>query len=202
MFRFSRFPSPGLSAGPTPLRSGILFAAALCLLAGAAPGRAAGSAERLLLAESQTSVAAIVWGIVSYTRWPAQPEVLRACLAGHSAHADTLRRSADWLGPERRSLVRQLAPGENPAEVCDLVYAGELAPAARTHLLNQLAGTPVLTIGEGAGFCSAGGMFCLEQDGSTAGARFSANLDAISRSSLRINPQVLRLSRQLRGVGS
>jgi len=201
MFRFSAPPAPR----PVSPRSGFLFAAALCLLAASLPARASdnGASLRTLLAESQASVGATVWGIISYTRWPAPPEVLRVCLAGHSAHADTIRRAADWIGPERRSLIHTLEAGENPAASCDLLYAAaDLPPATLSQLLGQLAGAPVLTIGEGAGFCSAGGMFCLEQDGAAAGVRFAANLDAISRSTLRINPQVLRLSRQLRGVGS
>jgi hypothetical protein len=51
----------------------------------------------------------------------------------------------------------------------------------------------VLLLGEGADFCSDGGMFCLEPG---AGAsRFGANLDAIARSGLRVNPLVLRIAR-------
>ena len=196
--------SPSSFPGRVPARRGILVAA-LCLFAGALAQAADSSAdERMLLAESQASVGATVWGIVSYTRWPVQPEVLQVCIAGHSAHAEAIRRTADWIGAERLSVVRQLEPGDNPA-ACDLLYVGEVAPAVRTRLLGQLTGAPVLTIGEGASFCSAGGMFCLDQDNAAspaAGVRFSANLDAISRSGLRVNPQVLRLSRQLRGAGS
>lgn len=192
---FSRLPLAPIQPFRPIVRS-ILAAVALC--AAGAPARAAdGHAQ---VAQSQLSVDAIVWGIVGYTRWPTQPEVLRVCLAGDSEHAEAIRRGADWTVPERHGVVRQLASGENPAAACDLVYVGRLAPETRSQLLGQLSGKPVLTIGEGAGFCSAGGMFCLAQDGPVV--RFSANLDAISRSSLHINPQVLRLSRGVRGVGS
>lgn len=175
---------------------GILLALMLCT-AGLPVRAADGPAQ---VAQSQLSVDAIVWGIIGYTRWPAQPEVLRVCLAGDSEHVEAIRRGADWVSPERQAMVRPLAPDEDPAADCELVYFGTLAADTRAQLLGQIAGKPVLTIGEGGDFCSAGGMFCLEQDGPLV--RFSVNLDAISRSSLRINPQVLRLSRQLSEVES
>jgi hypothetical protein len=48
-------------------------------------------------------------------------------------------------------------------------------------------------IGEGAEFCSDGGMFCL--DAGTTAARFTVNLDAVARSGLRVNPSVLLIAR-------
>jgi hypothetical protein len=53
---------------------------------------------------------------------------------------------------------------------------------------------PVLTIGFDEEFCSLGGMFCL--DNSSGKLQIRANLDSISRSGMRINPQLLRLTQQ------
>lgn len=153
-----------------------------------------------LLADNQLTLGATVWGIVSYTRWPVAPNPLRACVTGQTAHMEAIRRASDWVGPNRIGIVRPLAADQDPAGECDLVYAGALPATELARLIGKVAGKPVLTIGEGSDFCSAGGMFCLDElDG---GVRFSANLDAISRSALRVNPQVLRLSRQLRAPGS
>ena len=71
------------------------------------------------------------------------------------------------------------------------------APVMRA-LLTTFVNRPVLTIGHGEDFCSFGGMFCLQS--TEAGERIQANLDSISRSGLRINPQLLRLTQRDRSV--
>lgn len=171
---------------------GILF---FCLMA--MPGAWASDPPRLT--EAQTSHAAIVWGIVSHTRWPVQPSPLRVCFIGQTTQAEAIQRSSDWIEPEHNSVMLKLDTPNEAASRCDLLYFGTQALPATERILRQIAGKPVLSI-EGQDFCSAGGMFCLEKaDGNT---RFSVNLDAVSRSPLRINPQVFRLSRQLREIGS
>lgn len=193
-------PAPATSGGTPltmPLPTAIRRLGAVIACAATLP---AAHADADLLADNQLTLGATVWGIVSYTRWPVAPNPLRVCVAGRTSHTEAIRRTSDWVGPERVGIVRTLAADEDPAQACDLVYAGVLPAATLTHLIGRVAGKPVLTIGEGPDFCTAGGMFCLE--GLDGGVRFSANLDAISRSELRINPQVLRLSRRLRGLGS
>jgi hypothetical protein len=89
--------------------------------------------------------------------------------------------------------VRALADTSQAGSSCDVVYVG-LAAATR-ELLRHVAGHPVLMLGEGAAFCSDGGMFCLEPAAAAEQVRFNANLDAIARSGLRVNPLVLRIAR-------
>lgn len=172
---------------------------ALCALVAAQPvfAHAADDAP----AAPAPGVGAIVWGIVSYTRWPQPPQPLRVCIAGTTTHEDDIRSASTWTTPERSSEIRALAEAEDPAARCDLVYVGTLAPDTTVTLIGQLAGKAVLSIGEGKEFCSVGGMFCLDTatlGDDQAAPRFGANLDAISRSGLRVSPQVLRLSRELR----
>ena len=152
----------------------------------------------LVQAENRTVVGAMVWGIVGYTRWPRIPEPLRVCFSGASRYGDAVRSTSDWIPPERSSVFIELEAGINPGTACDLVYVGRLPPEVLKGLVVQLAGKPVLTLGESLDFCSVGGMFCFYGQDPSSG--FSANLDAISRSGLRVNPQVLRLSRQLKNL--
>jgi YfiR/HmsC-like len=58
----------------------------------------------------------------------------------------------------------------------------------------------VLLLGDGLGFCTDGGMFCMEAGPQSV--RFNANLDAIARSGLRVHPLVLRIARNPAGGGS
>ncbi len=150
------------------------------------------------LPEDQFAIGAAAWGIVSYTRWPEESGPLRVCICGQTANAGAIRRFSDWMAAERASTVQTLDAAENPGGVCDVVYVGQLEPGDIAPLIRQITGKPILSIGEGADFCSVGGMFCLDATRISGGtARFSVNLDAVGRSGLRINPQVLRLSRQL-----
>lgn len=146
-------------------------------------------------ADRQLSAAAIVWGIIGYTRWPEPPRPLRLCLIGDSEHGGTLHAADDGRRPEYDVGVHEMASEEEAAGQCDVLYVGKLPPEQLTTLVKMLTGRPVLTIGEEHDFCSFGGMFCL--DGRPDRKNFAANLDAISRSGLRVNPQVLRLTEQL-----
>lgn len=151
------------------------------------------------LARNPLAAGATVMGIAGYTRWPEAPLPLRMCVIGDGDLAESVRLHANRVQSETPLTLRELDPAGPDIADCDLVYFGNMPAETVEALLRQLAGKPVLTLGEGAEFCSDGGMFCLDVvDGEI---RFSANLDAISRSTLRVNPQVLRISRQLRGQG-
>jgi hypothetical protein len=137
----------------------------------------------------------IFWGIVGYTRWPDAKERYRICLSGDDQHSAMIRQSSIRRGHG----VTTLSTLENAATACDVVYVSGTGTDEVGKLSRLIAGAPVLSIGDGGQFCSMGGMFCL-LPGSKGGGekpidRFAANLDAISRSTVRINPQVLRLSK-------
>lgn len=138
----------------------------------------------------------IFWGIVGYTRWPDAKESLRICLSGDNQHSAMIRRSARSVKIGRPVTARSMP--ENAASACDIVYVSGAGETGK--LPHSLAGAPVLTIGEGEKFCDIGGMFCLLPDGEMSDEKiidkFDMNQDAISSSPLRINPQVLRLSKR------
>lgn len=143
----------------------------------------------------------LVAGIVHYTRWPDPPATLRLCVeAGDElADGDGARQLFEALAllPERRvSTVARRIAGATAASLqdCQAIYFGQVSSASWRYLLQELANQPVLTIGPGEDFCSWGGVFCLERAG--ASVRIKANLDAVARSGLRVNPQLLRLTQR------
>ena len=73
-----------------------------------------------------------------------------------------------------------------------LILLAGAGPAAAEPLA-QLTGRPVLTMGEGAEFCSSGGLFCLVPRPAGHGLRVEVNLDAVARSGLHVHPQVLKI---------
>jgi hypothetical protein len=149
--------------------------------------------------EAKTSkLPTIFWGIVGYTRWPDMEGPLRICLSEDSPHSAIIRQSAKSVDLARPLVIHSMP--ENAASACDLVYVSGTSNAA--ELLRSLADAPVLTIGDGGRFCRMGGMFCLLPGGKGNGGevidRFAVNREVISRSTLRIDPQVLRLSKRNR----
>jgi hypothetical protein len=147
----------------------------------------------------RASVGAVVAGIVSYTRWPGEAASIRLCTVGRGPGVDELLHTE--LGSMQRPVaVRALAAVGQARGECEAVYVAGVASGTGRDVMKLLAGQPVLLLGEGAEFCSDGGMFCLEPGASTV--RFNANLDAIARSGLRVNPLVLRIARGAPGGGS
>lgn len=148
----------------------------------------------------------VIWGIVNYTRWPQEDGALKVCLLGSSTHAEVIRRSAEVIQFRRTIVVREIPATVEKIKDCNVAYFGDLPAQQLTLLLRALMNLPVLTIGEDSAFCSAGGMFCLlsDREGETMNGEglFAANLDVISRSGLKVNPRVLRLSQQMRGMGN
>ncbi|MFT3954995.1 MAG: YfiR family protein [Piscinibacter sp.] len=148
-------------------------------------------------AAPQGSVATVVAGILSYTRWPGEAAPIRLCLLGRGSLVDELQGSPEIGAAPRGVAVRTLSHAGQLRGACDAVYVSGHDAAAGREVLKATAGQPVLVLGEGAGFCSDGGMFCLEPSGTAV--RFGANLDAIARSGLRVHPMVLRIARGATG---
>lgn len=144
------------------------------------------------------SVATAIGGILSYTRWPAAATSIRLCTLGRGAAIEEIQRSAEIGSAQRSVTLRALASVAQVRGACDAVYLAGQDAALGRELLKATAGQPVLVLGEGADFCSDGGMFCLEP--TTTSVRFGANLDAIARSGLRVHPMVLRIARGTPGA--
>jgi hypothetical protein len=145
---------------------------------------------------------AIVLGIINYTRWPQPGPSIRTCFFGASDNFFSIRQLASLTQDAVGRQITFPALDKNVALVqqCDLVYVGALSEEETRALIKDTVGMPILTIGEGKEFCSWGGMFCIDTQAEAGSAGFATNLDAISRSKLRVNPQVLRLSSRLNAV--
>ena len=145
---------------------------------------------------ARMGLAPVVAGILGYTRWPTESPALRLCTLGRGPAIDELLSATDLGTPQRRVAVQALATLGQARTHCDAVYVADGDAALVREAVRMLAGQPVLLLGEGADFCSDGGMFCFEPEG--AAVRFGANLDAIARGGLRVNPLVLRIARGAR----
>lgn len=189
-------PMKGLSRVAIALR--MVLCAALAGTAAPLPAHAQPAAEQHAAAHSM--LARVVAGIVSYTRWPSAASSIRLCTVGRGPGVDALLHDADLGSPGRSVSVVSVASLQAVGDGCDAVYLGRARDAGARQAVRQFAGRPVLVIGEGPEFCSDGGMFCV--DPAAHVPRFGVNLDAVARSGLRVNPQVLRIARGGEGQGS
>ena len=128
------------------------------------------------LTETDKSVRSIVSGIVSYTRWPSLSGQPKLCIyaTSHYTHALSEDQGHNEL-PYTPVIVRN--DREALAATCDAVYFGTEPPAKQLELISQYQGRA----------------FCLIID--RGQVRFSVNLDALTRSGVRVNPDVLMLAR-------
>ncbi|MGK5035070.1 YfiR family protein [Janthinobacterium sp. LB3P118] len=143
-------------------------------------------------ARRPAEVAQVLFGIISYVRWPlARPEV-RVCMLGAPRYgAAIVDTPASSLGQRIRVKIPAAAAA---ASECDVIYLGSLPDGEREHLLAQIIGKPILSVAEPGTSCTVGTMFCLRLSEAQIG--FDVNLDAIARSGLRVHPNALQIARR------
>lgn len=138
------------------------------------------------------STARMVGAILEYTRWPSARPVVRLCLTGAARHAG---RFADihLSSGAPVELVAMGGQGAASPDRCDALYIGRQDAASMRRLIAGAQGQPVVTIAEDDPDCRGGAMFCLLY--APQSLSFQLSIDAVSRSAVRIDPRVLRLSK-------
>ena len=144
-------------------------------------------------ADKPTAVSRTVLGIISYARWPVQPEIYRLCTVGETGNLRGLTEKENVVAGHPLVVKTTNPPGDQWLNDCDILYLA-VPPTQRSTLLKQVQNKPVLTMEEGDGLCTDGSMFCL--DVQSEKFSFQANLDSIARSGIRINANVLLLLRR------
>ncbi|WP_030128146.1 YfiR family protein [Pseudomonas sp. QTF5] len=170
----------------------VLLAGLLCLLTGVAfaqPEIAVSKADQRARAVTQ-----VVLGILSYARWPVEPQQLRLCVVGPTEYTDDLVKGTTQATGRPVTVRRLLADNPAIAGECDAVYIGKLTSDERSRLFASLTGRPVVSISEGGDQCTVGSLFCLRVGDEQVS--FEVNLDSVARSGVRIHPSVLQLSRR------
>lgn len=140
------------------------------------------------------NVTQVVLGILSYARWPIEPDSLQLCVVGPTEYADDLLKGATQASGRALQVRRILVTDPSLVARCNALYLGKLSPEERRSLFQQLSGQAILSISEQADPCSVGSLFCLRVG--EEHVSFEVNLDSVARSGVRIHPRVLQLSRR------
>lgn len=141
--------------------------------------------------------AACLYQFAANTEWPAgtfaNPSApLVIGLLGDVPFADDLERGLQNKTAQGRKLaVRRLASAEN-LEGCHVLFVSPSQEGRIDALLQQLAGRPILIVGEAERFAQRGGAInFVKQDGNV---KFEVNTDAVARARLKLGSQVLKLA--------
>jgi hypothetical protein len=174
------------------LLRGLAALSAVCLLATGA--RAADEAR-----PSEYDVkAAFLFHFARLTEWPRstlperQPFVV--AVLGHDPFGPALDRVLEKQSAHGRPLeIHRANSLEELPATAHIVFIGA-SEREDARILRHFRGRHVLTVGERAGFCEAGGIvnFLVTAEGRV---RFEINLRAAEASGLRVSSQVLKLAR-------
>ncbi|MBN8499940.1 MAG: YfiR family protein [Sphingomonadales bacterium] len=128
--------------------------------------------------------------LIEYTRWPTRRDPVVLCVAGAAVHAGQLGglRLADGRRVERRNVPA--AAGALAG--CDAVYLGQMGQAQMRQLIASVRGRGVLTIAETDPSLTSEAMFAMTYKPN--GLSFRLNIDAVSRSGLKVDPRILRVA--------
>ena len=170
----------------------VLLAGLLCLLTGVVFAQRVTALSKA--DQRARSVTQVVLGILSYARWPVEPQQLRLCVVGPTEYTDDLVKGTTQATGRPVTVRRLLADNPAIAGECDAVYIGKLTSDERSRLFASLTGRPVVSISEGGDQCTVGSLFCLRVGDEQVS--FEVNLDSVARSGVRIHPSVLQLSRR------
>ncbi|MCL2895093.1 YfiR family protein [Brenneria tiliae] len=132
-----------------------------------------------------------VAGIISYSYWPEQNKTPTLCVFSSAYFLSALTANAP-KNPVFHSVIIKNIHEFSPSR-CDAVYFGEEPVSAQATIANKFPDHPLLTIAEQNLECIYGSAFCLIF--SNKKVNFSVNLDSLTRTGIRVNPEVLILAR-------
>jgi hypothetical protein len=143
--------------------------------------------------------AAYLYNFIALTEWPARafpsPDApLRVCIVGDDPFGSILERTVHGeVVNGRRMVIERFPPLERAAQ-CHVVFLSRRT--APRPVLDTLAASPVLTIGESEAVAQAGGTIVfVAEDGRI---RFEVNRSAATRRGLTFNARLLEVAREVR----
>ncbi|WP_231889222.1 YfiR family protein [Mangrovibacter phragmitis] len=169
----------------------MLFLIFACSISAKASASDAGSQP--YLSGTAQNVKRIVYGIVSYTRWPALTTRPRMCFSRSTPYLDALTspNNAESM-PYQPVILTEI--NSTTAAQCDGIYFGQESAQTQQTVIQQLPAGARLFISENNPQCVTGSAFCLAITSDSV--KFSVNLDSLTRSGVHVSPDVLLLARK------
>ncbi|MCK9199662.1 MAG: YfiR family protein [Gallionella sp.] len=139
--------------------------------------------------------AAFIHNIAKFVEWPAASPVsgsARLCVAGKDPFGGALDAlQGKRIGELSWEIVR-VDVGAS-LKKCRVLFIATSERSRFGQVLEGVANSPVLTVGDTEGYAEQGVMVNLYQEGSNV--RFEINLEAVRRAGLRVSSRLLSLAR-------
>ena len=143
--------------------------------------------------------AAFLFNFSKFVEWPANTFAdagapITIGFVGKASLAETFEKNAKGKNANGRELVVKRLDAGAGAESCQIVFIGEASQVAA--VLGAVKGKPVLTVGEGEAYLSAGGMIALSRDGSRL--VIDVNGGILKASGLKPDPKLEKAARSVK----
>ena len=148
----------------------------------------------LLTDKPDSAANRIVSGIISFTHWPGKNNLPRLCIFSSARHLSYSDDSARIPSSKTFDITYINDKSGLLSAQCDAIYFGSQTPQQQSDILEKVRGRPLLSIAENNPDCTLGAVFCLLVKQNPPA--FSVNLDSLSRSGVKVSPDVLLLSRK------
>lgn len=149
--------------------------------------------------------AAMLYNMMKFVEWPDVGQAnakapVALCVAGRDPFGKSLDSAVGNKSVNGRPIeIRRFANAQNAKSLraCDVLYVSSSERKTLDQIVSGLQGADVLTVGEMNRFAERGGMvqFALVDKQ----VRLEVNLDAVSRTGLKISSKLLALAQIVRG---
>jgi YfiR/HmsC-like len=133
-----------------------------------------------------------------YRTEDARDQPLSVCLLGNSTGNSSFGGAFEKLAQvpiDGRAVKFAKLASASEAGRCDFIYIAHSEAGALETVLRRLAGLPVVTVSDIAGFAKAGGMVELAMGGDGAAVSILINRRAARQQNIEFNAQLLRLAK-------
>jgi hypothetical protein len=146
--------------------------------------------------------AAFLYNFAKFVEWPASTFAgpaapIRICVVGSNPFGGHLQAFTRGKQVNGRTIAVRTGVPIASARSCQMVFVSPSERGRTEAILAQLAGRPVLTVGDTADFADQGGIIGLSMDESHV--RFQINMVAARRAKLKLSSQVLKVATQVIG---
>ncbi|MFA5506969.1 MAG: YfiR family protein [Vulcanimicrobiota bacterium] len=141
--------------------------------------------------------AAFIYNFIKFVEWPSTPDTIKVGILGTDPFAGELNKLESKKVGNRSIQVTQLKSLAD-ARHCQVVFTSDAAQAKK--LVAELAGEPVLTVSDAAGFSEQGG--CITLMSSRNRIRFAINTKTLKDSRLKASSKLLGLAEKLYSMES
>lgn len=147
------------------------------------------------VAEEYDLKAAFLFNFARFVEWPARafatPDTpIAICILGESPFGSSLNEILDGEMIGNRSVVARECGSVSETEGCHILFVAPSENDHLRHILSQLAGRSVLTVGESDGFVESSGIVRFVVAGNRV--RLRINVDSAKAAKLTISSKLLR----------